>query len=96
VIIYVVRFQDFASPGHTQTHRPQEPYFEWHTAKRVRNELFFTMGEVRRCWVEKIDRVATESGVVLSQSNIMQAFTSDRSKERWGEILKRDKVEHRD
>jgi len=86
MIIYIVRFQDFTSPGHTQTHRPHLPYTGWHDAKRARNEVF-SLGCVRRAWVERIDR---RVGI---QAHTTFPLSEDISKERWGEVLRREREE---
>lgn len=82
MIIYIVRFMDFGSPGHTQTHRPHKPYETWTEAKNARNELFI-LGEVSHAWVEKIDR---RTG---TQAHTSFPLSVDIKKERYGEVLRR-------
>lgn len=82
MIVYFVRYQTFEAPTHTVTVEPS-PLDTWLAAKKRRNDHHFSNGNVRRCWVERVERVKDQDG---------NAFV-EFSKERWGAVLERRKEE---
>jgi hypothetical protein len=80
MILYFVRFQTFESPGYTCTANAEKPAETWAQAKARRNEVFADP-QMRRCWVERIDRRRDGD------------LTVDISKERWGIVMRREAPE---
>lgn len=77
MITYWVRFQRIDAPQNT-LNDASNPWDYARNATARRDELFKLDETVRRCWVERIDRVCEPNGLV-----------NELSKSRYGAVLSR-------